>query len=149
MPLPDKEEIRKMYEIKERDFDVQELPEIPDPKKLLLEGAKIKKMGFWGKFEVWTKTTIVGGALMAVLFVTGVVIPGVETICKYGNIIYTNHDQIVYYADHFAQYAKDQAKGFLVHTPKPPTQEDRQHQDMAIFPTGSSVYPISGDWRPS
>jgi ribosomal protein S15P/S13E len=149
MSLPNKEEIRKKYEIKEKDFDVQELAEIPDPKKLLQEGAKIEKRGFWGDFEVWTKTTIIGGVLMAVLFIAGVVIPGVETIYKYGNIIYTNHNQIVDYADHFAQYAKDQAKGFLVHTPKPPTEEDKQHQDMAIFPTGSLVYPVSGDWRPS
>ncbi|MBE0545373.1 MAG: hypothetical protein IH623_28875 [Verrucomicrobia bacterium] len=147
--LPTKESIREKYAINEdTDFEVQQLPEIPDPQKLLQEGNKIEKKGFWGDFEVWTKTTIIGGVLMAVLFVTNVV-RSVETIYKYGNIVYSNTERIKDYAQHFADYTKDKAIGFLVHTDKPPTEEDKKYQQWAIFPTGSLVYPISGSWKPS
>lgn len=147
--LPSEKEIRERYHITQREnFAVEQQSEIPDPTEALRQQVKMNKKGFWDGFEVWTKTTILGGVILAVIFVGGF-INGLEMIYKYGNIIYSNKDQIVSYTAHFASYTKDRAIGFLVDTNSPPTEEDKKYQEWAIFPTGSSLIPVSGDWRPS
>jgi hypothetical protein len=85
---------------------------------------------------------------MAVIFI-GAVATGIETLGKYGTIIYTNREQIVEYVENFGQYAKDKGKGFLVHTELPPSEDDKKHQDWVIFSTGSNAYPLSGSWHPA
>ena len=92
--IPSKDELRKKYGITEGDFQVLTQAELPAPDALLKEGAYIQKVGFWDRFEVWLKKTVVGQVLIAVIFIGGV-ISGLEAINKYGTIIYTNREQIV------------------------------------------------------
>jgi hypothetical protein len=122
--------------------------EIPTPDSLFKDEAYIEKQGFWDGFEVWLKRKIVGQVVLAVVFV-GSVTAGLEAINKYGTIIYTNKEHIIQYVNNFGHYAADQARGFLVHSEKPPTDEDKKHQDQVFFSTGSLVYPVTGKWSPT
>jgi hypothetical protein len=145
---PSKEEIKKKYGITEDDFAVLEQSSLPTSQELMRDAAALKKKGFWGKFEVWLKTTICGGVLLAVIFI-GEVKEGIDAIRDFGTLVYSNRETIELYIDHFSDYATEQAKGLLVHTENQPTEEDKLHQEWAIFPTGSYVAPLSSGWNPS
>ena len=146
--MPTKDEIRSRYGISEDDFHILTQKELPSSELLLKNEAFIEKKGFWDGFEVWLKKTIVGGIILAVIFI-GELSDGIQAIQKIGYVIYSSRENVANYASHFAQYAKDSAKGFLVHTETPPTEEDKKHQEWTIFPTGSQVYPVTGSWTPS
>ena len=144
--MPTKEELRKKYKITENDFMVLQSEEPPDSETLRKDGAFMQKVGYFERFEVWLKKTIVGQLVLAVIFVGGFA-AGVETVAKYGSIIYTSRPQIEHYIAHLADYTKDQAKGLLAHTDRPPTREDIERKEWVIFPTGTNVYPVSGSWQ--
>jgi hypothetical protein len=149
MTLPSENDIRTKYNITQpNSFTVEQRNSIPLPTEAMLDCSRLDKQGFWNGFEVWLKTTILGSVVLSVIFV-GEISDGIQAIQNIGNLIYTNKATISYYADHFADYAKDKAIGFLAHTDNPPTEEDKQFQQWAIFPTGVSLYPASGEWRPS
>ena len=149
MILPSENDIRTKYNITQpNSFTVEQRNSIPLPTEAMLDGSRLDKQGFWNGLEVWLKTTILGSVVLSVIFV-GEISDGIQAIQNIGNLIYTNKATISYYADHFADYAKDKAIGFLAHTDNPPTEEDKQFQQWAIFPTGVSLYPASGEWRPS
>lgn len=137
---PSIEEIKKKYGISEEDFEILELSSIPSPQELMRDAATLEKKGFWGKFEVWIKTSICGSIIFAVIFI-GEVKDGIDAIRDFGTLVYSNRETIASYIEHFSDYASQQAKGLLVHTENPPTEEDRRHQEWAIFPTGSYVAP--------
>ncbi len=149
MKLPSEEEVRQKFDIQQKEhFDVLESKESPSPTDNLKEGTKLEKKGYWNGVEVWLRTTIIGGIVLAVILF-GDFINGCELIYKYGNLIYTNHDAITEYVSNFAHYAKDKTIGFLVDTTPKPTEEDKKYLQWGSFPTGSALYPASTDWRPS
>jgi hypothetical protein len=146
--LPSKDEIRIKYNISEEDFEILEQKSLPTSQELMQESAVLRKKGFWDKFEVWLKTSITGGALLAVIFI-GEVKDGIDAIHDIGTIVFSNRETIELYIEHFSDYTKENPKGLLVHTENPPTDEDKQRQEWAIFPTGSYVAPLSASWHPS
>ena len=148
MKTPSKEEIRLKYGISTDDFQILESDSLPSPLELMHDASTIKKLGFWDRMEVWLKTTVCGGIVLAVIFI-GELKDGACAIYDFGNLVYTNRDKIEYYALHFVDYAKTQAIGLLIHTENPPTEEDKQYPQLAIFSTGSLIYPLSSGWQQS
>ena len=146
-PLPSVEGIRKKFQIKETTFPIRHLDEFPDPKKLLKEGTRLQKKGFFGGLEVWTKRTIGGNVLLEVTLVSALIREMLD-VDKYGYFIYAGQDQIATYIKQFASLATGKAIGFLVQAGGPPTEEDKQAQAWVMFPTGTSVYPVSESWTP-
>lgn len=144
--LPSKDEIRQKYGITEKDFEILTISELPLSPQMQQEGVSMKKLGWWGHLEVWAKTTILGGVVLAICFI-GSFRDGVETIAKYGPIVWVDGTYIASYVNHYAEHATEQAKGFLAHTSIPPTPEDKLHADMVIFSTGSQIFPLSGSWH--
>ena len=143
--LPSKEEIRKKYGISEPDFAI--LTELPSDEVLLKEGASLKKLGLWNGLEVWAKRTIIGGVLLAFLFIADLQ-NAIETYYKDGQIIYASLPTIQHYASHFSELAKDQAKGFLVYRGTPGSAEHKSWPVADLYATGTMVYPNSGQWQP-
>ncbi len=146
MKAPSKDEIREKYKITETDFAVLIQDKPINDETLTNKGSKYEKVGFWDGFEVWMKRSIIGDILLAVIFIGGLV-AGFEAIHKYGTIVWANQEQIINYASAFADYATQQTKGVLAYINTPPTSEDMQHQQWPIFPTGTQLFPISGNWR--
>ena len=145
---PTKKEIREKYGIAEEDFSILEEVSLPSPQQLLDDKASITKLGFWNKFEVWKKTSIIGGILIAIIFI-GEIKDGLDAIKDIGLFVYANTDEIAYYTSHFADYSKELAKGLLAHTDSPPTEEDKERAGWAILPTGVQLFPVLGSWKPS
>ncbi len=149
MKLPSEAEIRKQFGIAQKEsFKVIQLAELPSPNEELKEGSKLEKRGYWNNFEVWLRTTIIGGIVLAVILI-GDFINGVEKLYEVGYLIYTKHEVIADYTTNFAKYTKDKAIGFLVDRNKQPTEEDKKYPQYAMLTSGTSLYPVSGDWRPS
>jgi hypothetical protein len=146
--MPTKEELRLKYGITEQDFVIMTQADLPTAETLRNEGACLEKAGYWERFEVWLKKSVIGGPIYAVMLI-GALVAGVEAIEKYGPIVWANGNQAISYVSHYAQFATDEAKGFLVHTTTPPTPEDKRRPDPVLFWTGSHVYPLSGQWQPS
>jgi hypothetical protein len=143
--MPTKEDIRRKYGITEQDFDLLTTTEMPPAETLQREGTYVEKVGWWENFEVWLKKSIIGSTVCAVLLI-GSVISSVESIEKYAPIVLASAQQAISYVNHYADYAADEAKGFLVRTTALPTQEDKQRPDLVLFATGSCVYPLPGKW---
>jgi len=146
MPLPSKKEICKKCGISREDFEVLTFSELPSGDQMQREGVSMRKLGWWENAEVWLKTTIIGGAILAVCFI-GSFTTGIEAISKYGPIVLVDGTYVADYVSHYTQFATVPAKGFLVYTPHPPTVEDKLHADMVIFSTGSHLLPLSGSWH--
>lgn len=142
-----KEQIKAKYNITEDDFDILVKDKEPSPEELKTEEVFLVKLGWYDKFEVWAKKSIVGGVIMAIIFIGGF-INGIEKITEYGNIIYTNRDKLTTYIDHFPDYVKNSPLSFLIVPPTQQTEEDRQKQEeyevRDIFATNTEIYPISG-----
>src|SRR5438309_398437 len=69
MQLPSKEEIRKRYNITEEDFAILAEDKLPDKTSLLKESASLENLGFWEKYSVWAKRSIIGGFITAIIFI--------------------------------------------------------------------------------
>ena len=143
--LPSKEDLRKKYNITEEDFQAMVQPSLPTPESLQAEQAYIQKLGYWDRFEVWCKKTILGNLVLAVILIGGI-LQGFEYINKYSKIIYADGQQLIAYVDDYAQHAKEKPFGYVVQKDTPPSEEDKHQPDPIYFTTGSAVYPASGNW---
>jgi hypothetical protein len=141
MATPSKDEIRKKYKISQEEFEI--LTTMPTPTEMMVQGVKVEKLGFWGKFEVWKKSTILGGIVAAVCFI-GDAGAGVDILSRTGEMIYGNSPQIAAYAHNFAHYAGTSATGFFIQHGGPP---ENLNSDMAEFATGTVIYPASRSYR--
>jgi hypothetical protein len=143
--LPSKEELRQKYNITEEDFQAMVQPGLPTPESLQAEQAYIQKLGYWDRFEVWCKKSIIGNMLLCVILIGGI-LQGFEYIGKYSKILYADGQQLITYIDNYAQHADEKPVGYVVRKDTPPSDEDRRQPDPVIFNTGSLVYPVSGNF---
>jgi hypothetical protein len=146
--MPSREELRRRYDITEEDFQTLIRPQLPTCDSLQQEHAYIQKLGYWDRFEVWCKRTIIGNLLLAVILI-GSVLHGIDYIDKYSVMIYVNGQQLISYVNDYTRHAKEKPIGYIVRKDIPPTEEDKHQPDPVIFTTGTQLYPNSGSWHPA
>jgi hypothetical protein len=145
MKLPSREEIRRKYGISERDFAILTTSKLPSLESLRQEGARIERLGFWDRYEVWKKQTITG-TILSVLIVIGDIFGGVTALYYAGSFTYTT----------LAPYVRDFSPHTIVasidlegHRAFPPTQPHNKREKWAVLQTtagiqANSITPSSG-----
>lgn len=150
MNQPSKEELKLKYGISNDDFVILQESYPPKPETLMKDGAYMEKAGWFGKFEVWLKRSLIGGLVLAVILIGGF-ISGLEKMTEYGYAIYSNREVISEYIEVFSDYAQDEAHTFLVSTSPSPTEEDKEQMKQldqwGIMPTGSYFAPLSSSYK--
>lgn len=137
MKLPTKEEIRRKYNIRESDFAVLAASHLPSQESLNNEGARIERLGYWDRFEVWLKRSFWGGVILAVIFF-GEIVDGVEAIGKYGPRLYGSGQQIVSYIGRFSRHTIVVSTDPATSTSPMPLQEDGPHERRVALATAGT-----------